>query len=75
MTRQPIGDVNRLMDRDPSIVAAYRGRWVGVDSSGHVVVDAGEVDELLDALDSARIVGVTVWRVPALDELLVVGLR
>ena len=58
-----------------SIVAAYRGRWVGVDSSGHVVADADEVDELLDALESARFVGVTVWRVPALDELLVVGLR
>ena len=68
-------DLNRLLDMDHSIVDGYRGRWVGIDTSGHVVADAGEVDELLDALDAARIVGATVWRVPALDELLVVGLR
>jgi hypothetical protein len=60
---------------DLSIVTAYRGRWVGVDSSGNVVADADEVDKLLDALDAAQIVGATVWRVPALDELLFVGLR
>ena len=64
-----------MRDVDLSVVAAYRGRWVGVDSSGHVVADADEVDELLDALDAARIVGATVWRVPALEELLFVGIR
>ena len=68
-------DLNRLLATDHSIVDGYRGSWVGIDTSGHVVADAGEVDELLDALDAARIVGATVWRVPALDELLFVGLR
>lgn len=64
-----------MRDIDLSTIAAYRGRWVGVDSSGHVVADADEVDELLHALDAARIVGATVWRVPTLDEPLFVGLR
>lgn len=36
-------DLNRLLDLDHSIVDGHRGRWVGLDTSGHVVADAGEV--------------------------------
>jgi hypothetical protein len=53
----------------------YRGRWVGVDAAGCVVADAEELDELLDSLDAAGIVGATVQRIPSLDEPLFVGLR
>jgi hypothetical protein len=34
-----------------------------------------QLDELLDRLDALGIVGVTVRRSPALDELLFIGLR
>ncbi len=53
----------------------YRGRVVGIDGDGHVVADAAELDELLDKLDAKGIVGVTVQRIPALDEPLFIGLR
>ena len=60
---------------DQSAVDRYRGRVVGIDAAGLVVADAAELDELLDKLDAAGIVGATVQRIPALDEPLFIGLR
>jgi hypothetical protein len=60
---------------DETILESYRGRVVGIDAAGKVVADAAELDELLDKLDAFGIVGVTVQRIPALDEPLFIGLR
>ncbi len=64
-----------MCEVEQSVMERYRGRWVGVDAAGCVVADAEELDELLDSLDAAGIVGATVQRIPALDEPLFVGLR
>lgn len=62
-------------DMDQSVLDRYRERWVGIDVDGHVLADAGELDELLDTLDANNVVGAVVQRIPGVNEPLFVGLR
>ncbi|HWL45509.1 MAG TPA: DUF5678 domain-containing protein [Ilumatobacter sp.] len=53
----------------------YRGKWVAVDPSGGVVVEAAETHEaLLQALEHQPGRKVVIHRVPVLDEPIFVGL-
>lgn len=73
--RASVSPLTTIWAVEQLVMERYRGRWVGVDAAGRVVADAEELDELLDSLDAAGIVGATVQRIPALDEPLFVGLR
>ena len=52
----------------------FRGRWVAIGDEGEVVVDAGSLKELRTVLRTVTPdQHVVVWRIPALDEPLFIG--
>jgi hypothetical protein len=59
---------------DQPVIDRFRGRWIAVADDESVVANGSSLTELNDALCDMPNIDVTIWRVPAADEPLFVGL-
>jgi hypothetical protein len=59
---------------DQPVIDRFRGRWIAVADDESVVANGSSLTGLNDALCDMPNLDVTIWRVPAADEPLFVGL-
>jgi hypothetical protein len=59
---------------DQPVIDRFRGRWIAAADDESVVANGSSLIELNDALCDMPNLDVTIWRIPAADEPLFVGL-